>query len=349
MDLTGLSLLDAFGTDRIPLTGKYTHASLAKEMVKEWVPFFECHKCGRWDYCKYAKPHPANGNRSIDIQCGVAVRCIGNLVKWSFKKIQGAKHQEIQSFLDGAFHFSKFILRAEEYIGMNMDEGFHRYFGDSAHLVYSNIGHLRNHLIGVATHWSLIPYFSTKSAILFVEGYSEKAFLDEMKKSHLAWFLDIQVEVYGGKGNRKSKRIQMLWDKYQSQGVVVFVQGDADGNSENIFANLVSSGSVGEERTFVFKYDFETSIPIGILHQALTEMELIPAISTEVFRQRIGNFSESITSRLQKVYNLDIGPYKMELATTVGSLLNGTNWWGNDRFTTESELGQFLLFVTKVK
>ncbi len=37
-------------------------------MIENWIGYFECHKCGKWDYCKYTQKHPANPDRSIDIK-----------------------------------------------------------------------------------------------------------------------------------------------------------------------------------------------------------------------------------------------------------------------------------------
>jgi len=69
----------ALSQERIPLPGgEYTRAQLLRMLVDEWIPYFECHKCGRFSYCKFAQPHPANPNRARDIQCGVAVTALDN-------------------------------------------------------------------------------------------------------------------------------------------------------------------------------------------------------------------------------------------------------------------------------
>lgn len=347
MDLTDLSIPDIYGVERVQLEGAFTESSLADRLVAEWIPYFECHKCGRWDYCKYAKQHPANPNRSVDIKCGVASDCIRNLVKSAFPFLEKMDRGHIQEFLNGAYEFYKFIYAAEQYIGMNMDDGFHKYFGDYAPNIYSRIGHLRDHLNGIASHWKDLPAFNAKSPVLFVEGYAEKAFLDELRKSHFAWFLDLNVEVYAGKGNRRSKRIQMLLEKFKSQGLVVYAQGDADGENTDIFRGLVNSGAIDQGKTFVFEHDVETSIPHGLLLAALIEMQFLPEMLVEDFEEKLGNFKSSINARLKEVFGIDVTPNKIELATTVGAVLNDVTWWQDEKFMA-SELGRFLRFVQGV-
>lgn len=347
MDLTGFSIPDVYGVERVQLKGIFTESSLAETLIAEWIPYFECHNCGRWDYCKYAKRHPANPNRSVDIKCGVASDCIRNIVKSAFPFLAKMDRGHIQEFLDGTYNFYKFIYAAEQYIGMNMDDGFHKHFGDYAPNIYSRIGHLRNHLNGIASHWKDLPAFSAKSPVLFVEGYAEKAFLDELRKSHITWFLDLNVEVYAGKGNRRSKRIQMLLEKFKSQGLIVYAQGDADGENTDIFRGLINSGAIGQDKTFVFKYDFETSFPREFLLAVLVEMQFLPEMSVEGFDEKMGSFEGSINSRLKDIFAIDVVSSKIELATTAGALLNEVAWWQNEKFMA-SELGQFLRFIQGV-
>lgn len=345
MDLTDFSIPDIYGVERVPLNGTYTESLLAEILIAEWIPYFECHKCGRWDYCKYAKRHPANPNRSIDIKCGVACDCLRNLVKSAFPFLVEMNRDHIQEFLDGAFDFYRFIYDAEQYIGMNMDEGFHKFFGEYAPAVYSRIGHLRNYLNGIATHWKDLPAFLTKSPVLFVEGYAEKTFLDELRKSHSTWFLDLNVEVYEGKGNRRSKRIQMLLKKFKAQGLVIYAQGDADGESADIFRSLIDSGSIDKDKTFVFEHDFETSLPKSLLLAALIEMQFLPQMPVEDFAKQLGSFKGSVNARLKEVLDIDVKPHKIELATTAAALLNEITWWPDKKFMTETELGRFLRFI----
>jgi hypothetical protein len=190
--------------------------------------------------------------------------------------------------------------------------------------------------------------FKIKSPLLLVEGYSEKAFFDELRKSRSSWFLDLEVQVYGGKGNRKSKRIQMLLERYKEQGFVVHAQGDADGNNTDIFRNLVEIGLIEAEHSFVFAHDFETAIPLCLSHTALRELELLPEVASDEFITQMEAQEGSFAAKLNAVFGVDISPSKVEFATEVANVLNHSIWWNNDRFMEKTELGRFLRFVQKM-
>ena len=349
MDCTGLTIFDIYGVDRTPLNGDYSQESLANALIEEWIPYFECHKCGRWDYCKFAEKHPANPARSVDIKCGVAVDCVRNLVSSAFPLIEKMDRTQLQNFLNGAFHFYSFIYSSEQWIGMNMNKGFHDFFGELAPYVYSRVAPLRAHLDSLAFYWKDLPEFKTKSPVLFVEGYSEKAFFDELRKSHSSWFLDLNVEVYGGKGNRRSKRIQMLLERYKQQGFVVHAQGDADGKNADIFRTLVDSGLVAEKHTFVFRHDFESAIPLPLAYAALTEMGLIKGVTREEFIAKMKSIDGRFSEQLNGAFGNNIEPLKMEFAVVVGDILDRSIWWNNNDFMEKTELGRFLRFVQQIK
>ena len=348
MDLSGFSILGIDDVERVPLKGEYTAESLAEAFIENWIPYYECHKCGRWDYCKYAQPHPSNPNRSVDIKCGVAVDSLRNFVQASFPVLEKLRGDKIQEYLDGAFYFYKFIYDAEQYIGMCMEPGFREFFAENAPIIFGRMSHLRENLNSLGASWKKIPEFGSKHPVLFVEGYTEKEFLDEMRKSHWSWFLDLNVEVYGGKGNLRPKRIQMMLDKYSEQGYEIYAQGDADGENTDIFRGLINAGSVKKENTFVFVHDFETAIPISLLYTALKDMEFLGGMAAEDFAAAIGLNNESVVSRLKSA--LGIEPDKMELANTIARILNHSRvvWWRDEKFMTETELGQFLRFIQRI-
>jgi hypothetical protein len=50
VDLTGLTIIDIGERARLPLSGEFDDRSLADLLVQEWIPYFECHKCGRFDF-----------------------------------------------------------------------------------------------------------------------------------------------------------------------------------------------------------------------------------------------------------------------------------------------------------
>jgi hypothetical protein len=121
MNLTGLTIPDMSGVERVSLDGDYPIERLVSTLVEEWIPYYECHECGRWDYCKFAQKHPVNPARSVDIKCGVAIDCLSNLVLSAFPLLEKMNRDQKQTFLDGAFHFFGFVYSAEQWIGMNMD------------------------------------------------------------------------------------------------------------------------------------------------------------------------------------------------------------------------------------
>ena len=142
----------------------------------------------------------------------------------------------------------------------------------------------------------------------------------------------------------------MLLAKYVEQGYVIYAQGDADGENTNIFRGLIKAGSISEGNIFVFKYDFESSIPLDLLYVALKVMEFLEDISEEEFETQLGNDDISVVKKLKEKFSIDIKPHKLELANTVAQVLNHPRaiWWQNDKFMNESELGQFLRFIQRI-
>ena len=55
LDLNNLTLLDVNGRPRIPLEGEMTSEELISLMASKWIPYIECHQCGRYDYCKFPR------------------------------------------------------------------------------------------------------------------------------------------------------------------------------------------------------------------------------------------------------------------------------------------------------
>jgi hypothetical protein len=186
--------------------------------------------------------------------------------------------------------------------------------------------------------------------VLLVEGETEQAFLDELRKSHSSWFLDLNVDVYGGNANRKPGKVKMLFDRYARQGYSIFMVGDADGKNTDIFERLVDDGLVTRGNTFRFCYDFESSIPLGLLHHVLVSLGLIVSVPVERFREILEPRTSSVLSRLKNGFSLDAGSHKVAIAQSVAHVLNNPDliWWKNDGFTEGSELGQFLRFIQRI-
>jgi hypothetical protein len=256
--------------------------------------------------------------------------------------------RDIQSFLDGAFHFYSFVYSSEQWIGMNMEKGFHDFFGELAPYLFSRIQPIRVHLDTLAHYWKDLPGFQSKSPLLLVEGHSEKAFFDELRKSHASVFLHLHVEVYAGKGNRRKKRIQMLLERYLQQGYVIYAQGDADSEHADVFLNLIEARLMAEENTFVFEHDFESSVPLRLMFVALKKLGVLEGIDRDEFIARISTFEGSFSARALACFGIDFDPLKMDLAISVADVLNHTFWWNNEDFVERTELGRFLRFVQRI-
>lgn len=102
IDLKEVSILDIYGVERIPFRiDAATSEQLADILVQEWIPYMECHKCGRSDYCKYAQPHPVNPHKKREIKCGVAETALRNFINRTFSLATTLSLEDRQKYLDG--------------------------------------------------------------------------------------------------------------------------------------------------------------------------------------------------------------------------------------------------------
>jgi hypothetical protein len=253
MDFTGLLIFDVSGIDRIRLEGEFDASALADRLVLEWFPYFECHKCGRFDYCKFVQQSPHHPDLAKDIKCGVVEAALRLFVEKTFPLLDSLSREQRQDYLDAAFYFEQYLYNAELMIGSYMNRDFVDYWIDLGPRYYGHIVRLRDTLNSLAEKLHTIPDFRSERAVLFVEGWSEKAFLDKLRESRAHWFTDLLIDVYGGRGNRRPKRIQMLLERYVHQGYRIFIQGDVDGGNKDIFDRIVETGAVSPDRTFVFE------------------------------------------------------------------------------------------------
>lgn len=345
MDFTGLKIFDIYGVSKIPIQGVLSASDLSDLMVENWIPYMECHKCGKSDYCKFAIPHPYNNFKKKERKCGVAEAAIRNFIDKNFHILLKLEKSFAQKFLDGAFYFTSFVLETEVSIGNIIDTELLDWYGDSAPAFFGRITHIRDILNSFSSEISDISQFNSRRALILVEGWAEKAFLDKLKESHSAWFLDKIVECYDGKGNRRSKRIAMLLDKYHKLGYELYLQGDLDGQTGDIFKSIVESKLVENENTFTFKHDFETAIPIPLLVRGLRKLGAEITFKPRELASLHLDRNQSINKTLLEL-GFDISKYKTNLALAVADILNRTDepWWVNEKFIA-SELGMFLKFV----
>jgi hypothetical protein len=350
VDLAGITFLDAYGLERTPVEGRFTPEGLAARLIDEWVPFYECHKCSRSDYCKFAEPVSPGSARMREIQCGVVVTGIKNLVRVTFRHLPSFSRSQLQHYLDGVFHLTRFLFDAEIRIGSAMDDSYIDYLEDWAVPFFGRFVHLRDRLNSMAGAFKGLPKLDAEKGFLLVEGPSEKAFIERLRLSHLGWFIGIDVGTYSGKGSRGPRRLELLLSKLSSQGYRIHIQGDADGGPTNIFDGLVSRGLVDPQFTFVFPHDFETAVPHDLAHAALHHIGTLPGVDRQTYLEEISSRSGPLATRLLDAFSLDLQPIKVQFAEAVSGFINwATDWvWHRDEEFMASDLGLFLQFLRRV-
>jgi len=350
MDFSGYKIFDIYGVERVALEGNLDANALAAKFIEEWIPYYECEKCGRHDYCKYTQPDEYIPKRLAEIKCGVIVNAMTNFVRHTFPLLEKMDVEQIQAYLDGAFYLEQFLYEAEQTTGMFIDDAILKFFGDYAPTLFGRATHLREHLNSAASEFKKLPDFASKKGVLFVEGWAEKTFLDKLRESHSTWFLDLTVEVYEGRSNRRPNRIQMLLERYVKQGYVIYIQGDADGKDAEQFPALIKKGAVKSEHTFVFHHDFESAIPPNIFYRALRHLGELEGIDYAQFEKVVSSEDKSVVKLMLDSLGLNIESLKLPLADTVGDILNhpGFVWWKDEGFM-KTELGEFLKFTWQIK
>ncbi|MGS1125672.1 hypothetical protein ACVCL3_01610 [Rhodanobacter sp. UC4437_H4] len=346
LNVDNKTLLDIYGNKGIELSGNISINDLAQMMVENWIPYLECHKCGRSDYCKFAQPHPVNPLKKLEIRCGVAEAVIRNFLKQTESIAQGLEPNALQAYLDGAYYLTKFTQEAEQRIGMVMNPDVLDWWGAYAPRLFGNLTEIRDTLNSVAQNLKGVPELSSERSLFLVEGWAEKAFLDKLRESHSTWFSDLMVECYDGSGNRRSKRIAMLLGKYIDLGYTIFIQGDADGKPEEIFKGLVDAGKLKRENTFIFAHDFETSIPLDIFIEIIDRIGVQINFDRDLLKKSLAEKPRSIIRVLQENFGVDLNAKKMGIAVALGEFLNDHQWaWWQDDDFMNTELGQFLRFI----
>lgn len=241
LDVNNLTLLDISGTSRIPLEGEVTIEELISLMTSKWIPYIECHKCGRYDYCKFrAPPHHINPKRSQEKKCGVTQSVLQNFINSCFPLLVKCGYKEKQEILDASFYFIDYINTTEALIGGYLNTEIVDFFGSYGPNLFGTIITMRIKLDKIAYHLKLIPEFHTTKGYLLVEGKSEKTFVESLKGT-IGWFDEILVESYDGKGNKSPSKLLILAKKLNQTGYDLYIQGDQDSKEGDIFQRLVNS------------------------------------------------------------------------------------------------------------
>jgi hypothetical protein len=289
------------------------------------------------------------------MKCGIGVDTLRNFTKSTFHILEKLSPKNVENYLDGAFYLSQFVLSAEATVGTCINKYTIEWYDSYAPAVFGHVTKLRDQLNKLGSVFHHIPEFSSVNGVLFVEGWTEKEFLDKLRESHFFWFLHLNIEVYDGFGNRRPKRIQMLLDNYIKQGYKIYIQGDADGKNSEVFNELIRKGSVIKNCTFVFKYDFESSIPPEILLSALHDLDVLSAINLDEFIAQVYPLDCSVVKKIKNIYDIDLNPLKLDLAITVAEYLNNFAnslnnfwaWWQDEKFM-QTELGEFIKFIQQI-
>lgn len=332
-----------FSQERIPLPeGEYRRAQLLKALLDEWIPLFECHKCGRFSYCKFAQPHSTNPNRARDIQCGVVVTALDNLLLVSWSRLLTYTTEQLQRFFNGLFHFSQFVFDTEITIGNYVDPDHLNWAGeDLARREFGFISHLRVHLDRFASEFRELDDFGSVGRWIVVEGDAEKAFLERLGELRFYTIYVSGVEKYGGKGNATPTRFRLYVESLQNRGYSVAVQGDRDNSKKNRLERFVSDGLIEKDLAFPFPKDFEGSFPPPVLHHALhlsgydVSLEWLTGIMTRSSHPPV---TRKIQSKVGKRVN------KVELARRLAEVVSH-NWVQIYEKHSSNEIVRWLSFL----
>lgn len=334
VDLSDLNLLSYSGNTQ--LSGSYSDADIIGVMVEKWIPYFECHKCGRWDCCQFTQKHPSNPNRSVEIKCGVAVRFINNIVALTFNKLNDLNKQQLQHYLNSLYFLTQYIQDAEQSIGLLTNKDQLDFWGQYS---TSLLGATKNTLdILSSAHVAMkhVPFFNSKRCVIFVEGESEEIFCKTLT--------GIAVHNYSGAGNLAYSKIEYTIKEYIKEGYNVLIQLDLDGKLKNSnIEKIISRGLVPKENTFAFVFDFETSIPLELFHLFLVDEGLIPSSFNDFIKNYDG---KSIEKHCKKKYNLEINKTKIskKLCDHIYKSSLSKNLFYDKAFLT-AEIGKFWYFL----
>lgn len=345
INFENIQIHDMYGNTISTIDGDFTPDTLTDYLVNKWVPYVECHrKCYAADACEYAQ------TPRRDARCGLQKAIIKNFIYMAKNNLCEGTSEEKEALLGGAFHIAGYAAQATNDISMLANEHVISEWKEYAHIVVTITINLREKLNLAGQFLSKVPNIYRRKPIILVEGESEKAFLCKLKESHLAWFTNLRIEVYGGSGNTNPKRIEMRLDKYNEDGYVCYMQGDKDGKEKSNFDKLIRKGTVKPENIFEFKHDFETSIPPKVLLKVLQNLGVLNGVELDEFSAYFDS-NRSASEILLDKYSLDIKPLKIEIADETAWLINNSDFrWYQDpnKFLEKEELGRFLDFIIKM-
>ena len=248
--------------------GNYSIDELLAQLVNGWLPYWECHKCGRFETCPHVVRKPTNPRLAREIQCGVAKLALRNFLRVSWQKFGLFDTLQKQHFIDGLYHWTQYVLNTEIDIGSYTDERLVVARGNAlTRRIMSYVSLNRRHLEKFAYYFRGLPGFAEAALWVLVEGEAEKEFLERLLELRAIDFRVLGVETYGGKGNAKPKKLHL--DHLEARGLKAVLQSDSDGKARLERRGLVKVMETKGGIFFTFTPDFESVFPPQILHAAL--------------------------------------------------------------------------------
>jgi hypothetical protein len=341
-----ITTINPYGLYPLELKGEFDKESLANKLVERWIPYYECHKCGRADYCKFTIPHKYVDNKFQDIQCGVVVKVLRNFIDQTFNLLDKYNKEQLQKYFDGLYYFQKFIYQTELETGMFLDKGMLDWYREFSPSNYGHILYIRHYLDKLGENFMELSEFGATKGMLLVEGETEKVLINRLISN--GDFSDKQfiIQSYEGKKNKSEKKIKILIERSREIGYDIYIQGDKDGENINFFQNHINNNLIEENHTFQFSYDFETSIPKILLYDILNTLKIIDCDSEE-FIHKVADKKQSINKTIFEEFEIDLNKYKVDIADKLGIIIRHLQWRTNESIHN-SELGEFLEFVYRI-
>jgi len=349
-----VSIPDSMGFSKIKINGTFDPDELALKLTEEWAYWVDCdRKCPRVNICEFTEPHPYHKEKHKEKYCGFMQAFIQNFIGSTFRILKSLEEIQYENYFNGLFQLVEFAYQTETLFSISTNKMSIEWWGEYASSIFTTIATLRNYLNATCESWKYIEGINVSSGVLFVEGISEKIFIDKIAQSGFADFLGISVKSYDGSANRRPGRITMLIKDLQEKGYTVYIQGDNDGKSVDIFQDLKTKLGIDDDRTFSFKHDFESSIPPQFLYIVLDNLYGISEqVTQETFYSIVEKDIETTPVHfiVKNSFNIDIQRNKTDIAYTLGELVK--DFMIQNNFVHpfyQTELGRFVKFVMEVR
>jgi len=355
LDLKGIELFDN-DSKRVRINEEFLFDELNKFLYENWVPTVSCDKCARSDYCKYAKEESEKSGLPIDkmyIKCGVVAGFLRNFVNGFFDLLVEMNARDLQKFFDGLWSLKEFVWESETYIGTIADDysvdWYKKAIGEDFGFLFTGIIKARSSLDEAAKNFSSIESIGFVQKILFVEGWSEKIFVEKIRSTRFIGesVQHYPIKVYDGKDNIRA-RIHELMKDLSKNGYEIYLQADLDGKKPgDSLCSIVKKKYVKEENIFCFKYDFEMSFPPKLMYETLTALNKLEGVPEIEFCKDFESNNSSFED-FKKKYQLEVS--KTSISVAAANILSKSKEWRIDFALNEDcELWQFVNFIKDIR